>query len=285
MAIADARSVVHRFEWESFFGGKLLSRSGVALLGICASVALTQYIFTYWNPSYGVLASLALALGLVGTAALAPLSVELRCCLDSFALLPLYVLLTASLPWFLLDQRLLLPAVYYGILLLIFRHLIGRGFSWTALRQLGFRRENLARQAALGALIGIPTGVIEYLVLLPVAEAPSLTLGMVARDVVYMLLFVGFAEELLFRAIIQRDVGAVLDWKGGLLISSLIFGIMHLTWRSPAELGFTFLAGLLLGYLYYRTGSLTAPIALHAVNNVVLVTFMPYLSALILRAG
>jgi membrane protease YdiL (CAAX protease family) len=285
MAVADAGTISDRSERDSVFGGKLFSRSGVALLAVCAGVALTQYIFTYRSPSTGVLASLALALGLVGIAALAPLSLEFRRCLDSLALLPLYVLLTASLPWFLLDQRLLLPAVYYGILLIILRHLVGRGFSWGALRALGFRRDNLARDAVLGMLIGVPTGVVEYLVLLPVPEAPSLTLGIVARDVVYMLGFVALAEELLFRAIIQRDVGAVLDWKGGLLISSLLFGVMHMTWRSPPELGFTFLAGLLLGYLYHRTGSLTAPIALHTVNNIVLVTFMPYLPTLILGGG
>lgn len=40
---------------------------------------------------------------------------------------------------------------------------------------------------------------------------------------------------------------------------------------------FTFWAGYLLGYIYNRTNSLTAPIFLHGVNNVMLVAVMPYL--------
>jgi hypothetical protein len=99
------------------------------------------------------------------------------------------------------------------------------------------------------------------------------------RDFVYMTLFVGLGEELLFRGIIQRDLQDIFGKHTGLIIASYLFGIMHLTWRSVPELFFAFLAGMLLGYIYNRTNSLIGPIFLHGVNNTVLVGVLPYLFA------
>jgi len=56
-----------------------------------------------------------------------------------------------------------------------------------------------------------------------------------------------------------------------------MFAVMHLTWRSIPEVVFVFCVGLLLGYLYYKTKSLVAPIVIHGVGNVTLVAVMPYL--------
>ena len=95
-----------------------------------------------------------------------------------------------------------------------------------------------------------------------------------------MLLFVGLGEELLFRGLIQLDLERIFGWKWGLVGASILFAVMHLTWRSLPELGFVFLASLVLGYIYWKTKSLLAPIVLHGVNNTMLVAIMPYLLAL-----
>ncbi len=52
---------------------------------------------------------------------------------------------------------------------------------------------------------------------------------------------------------------------------------MHLTWRSIPELVFVFLAGIILGVLYLKTKSLVAPIIAHGVNNVIMVSILPYI--------
>ena len=59
-----------------------------------------------------------------------------------------------------------------------------------------------------------------------------------------------------------------------------LFAVMHLTWRSVPELGFVFIAGLVLGAFYLRTKSLVGPIIVHGVNNVMLVAVLPYLIGL-----
>jgi len=53
--------------------------------------------------------------------------------------------------------------------------------------------------------------------------------------------------------------------------------VMHLAGRSISELALVFFMGMVFGYLYYKTGSLTAPIIAHGVGNVMLVGVFPYL--------
>ena len=125
--------------------------------------------------------------------------------------------------------------------------------------------------------MGVVLGVVEYFIITPVAAAPSFEITNLLRDLVYMVAFVGLAEEVLFRGLIQWDMMNLFGWKWGLIGASLMFGVMHLTWRSIPELGFTMLAGLMFGYLYYKTRSLTAPIVAHGIANAILVGIMPYL--------
>ena len=273
------RSLTGLWGWKTWSGSGWRYRELAFLVTIILLIALTEYIFAYQNVSYGIGMALLLAVGLYTLSSLAPVSPGLARCLDSLTLVPLYILFTASLPWFFLDQQILLPAVYSIILALCLWHLQSRGFTLSSLGDLGLRADGLGRYLALGILWGVPLGMTEYFVLQPAPESAHLELGNLARDILYMAAFVGLGEELLFRGIIQRDIEEVYGWKSGLLLSSLLFGIMHLTWRSAPEVGFTFLAGMVLGYVYFRTRSLVGPIAIHAVNNVMLVSIMPYVLA------
>ena len=195
-------------------------------------------------------------------------------CAESLVLIPLYILFTSSLPWFFLSQELLLPAVYSAVLALCAWHIYRKNIS---LRDIGFRSDKILKYVLIGILLGMPLGTIEYFIITPAAAFPSFEIKYLVRDLVYMVAFVGVGEELLFRGLVQRDMTNLLGWKWGLIGASLMFGVMHLTWRSIPELGFTFLGGMLFGYLYYRTNSLTAPIVAHGVCNTMLVAVLPYI--------
>ena len=156
-------------------------------------------------------------------------------------------------------------------LLHIYRHKL-------SLKQLfGFSKGKLLKYTLIGIAIGLPMGTGEYLILQPAPASPTFEIGYLLRDIVYMFLFVGLAEELLFRALIQRDLSAAFGWKWGLFAASVMFAVMHLTWRSVPELGFVFIAGIVLGGLYLKTNSLVAPIVAHGANNVMLVAIAPYI--------
>lgn len=71
-------------------------------------------------------------------------------------------------------------------------------------------------------------------------------------------------EEFLFRGIIQKNLERRLGPLGGIVVGALIFGLIHLI---PQQVVYATVLGMILGSIYYLTGSLTSVIAVHFVNN------------------
>ena len=119
--------------------------------------------------------------------------------------------------------------------------------------------------AALGAII--PSIWIQE----HMPELPNIvedTFDMILRDrwgYVAIGLLAPFGEELVFRGAVLRSL---LQWCSkpwvAIAISALLFAVAHM---NPAQLPHAFLIGLLLGWMYYRTGSILPGMAYHWVNN------------------
>ncbi len=248
--------------------------SALLIAAICLGITFCEWVFAYQDVVYGITLALFLALIIYIIIPIAKIGQAFTDCAESLVLIPLYILFTSSLPWFFLSQEWLLPVVYSAVLALCAWHIYRKNLS---LKDIGFNRVRLPKYILIGFLVGIPLGVGEYFIITPAAAFPTFEIKYLVRDLVYMVVFVGLGEELLFRGLVQRDMMNLLGWKWGLLGASLMFMVMHLTWRSIPELGFTFGAGLIFGYLYYKTRSLTAPIIAHGIGNTVLVAVMPYL--------
>lgn len=80
-------------------------------------------------------------------------------------------------------------------------------------------------------------------------------------------LMVPIAEEIVFRGAIQHTLQAALGKRYpwiAIVISALIFGFIHL---NKAQGVHAFVIGLLLGWMYYRTGSILPGLVFHWVNN------------------
>ena len=72
-------------------------------------------------------------------------------------------------------------------------------------------------------------------------------------------------EEIVFRgAVIRALMNWKPNWKLAVVISALLFSIAHL---NPAQMPHAFLLGLLLGWVFVRTGSVVPGIIIHGVNN------------------
>ena len=261
--------------------GELVERRGITprqavfIAIICVAITACEYVFAYQNVAWGIVIALALVGLIYFMLSVFRFDLRIASCSESLILIPLYILFTSSLPWFFINQQYLLPAVYSCILGLCFWHVYQKNLS---LREIfGFSKEKLLKYSLAGLAIGIPLGTIEYFILHPAPTFPSFEVKYLFRDIVYMLCFVGIAEEFLFRGLIQRDLVSAFGWKWGLFGASALFAVMHLTWRSVPELGFVFIAGLILGAIYLKTKSLVMPIVIHGVNNVVLVAVWPYI--------
>lgn len=247
------------------------------IVGIMASIAVCEYIFAYKNVAYGILIALALVIILYTILTVFSLRDDLAASLESITLVPLYILFTSSLPWFFIHQYFLLPAVYSCVLALCWLHINQKQLD---LKQI-FGAIPGARQWAwmipAGILIGGGLGYVEYLILRIAPTYGSLTTGEVAVNTVYMLFFVGLGEELLFRGFIQNDLCRLFGCRWGIFLASLLFAIMHLTWRSVPELFFVFAAGFIFGWLYLKTKGLYLPILVHCMDDVVLDAVFPYI--------
>ena len=72
-------------------------------------------------------------------------------------------------------------------------------------------------------------------------------------------------EELLFREAIQGSMlrSGIAPWKA-MAFSAVCFGIIHF---NPAQIPFACIVGLILAYIYYRTGNIVLTTIIHVVNN------------------
>lgn len=75
-------------------------------------------------------------------------------------------------------------------------------------------------------------------------------------------------EEVLFRGILFQALGARMPWFLAALIGAAVFAAIHI---APPALAYVFVLGLACCLLFRFHGNLWAPIALHVVNNSVIV--------------
>jgi len=71
-------------------------------------------------------------------------------------------------------------------------------------------------------------------------------------------------EEILFRGIILKGLLSNFTPKKAIIISSIIFGLIH---GQPSMIPGAICFGLLFGYIYYKTNSIGITILLHAATN------------------
>ncbi|PSB24604.1 CPBP family intramembrane metalloprotease [Stenomitos frigidus ULC18] len=90
---------------------------------------------------------------------------------------------------------------------------------------------------------------------------------LVLPDLIWLGLLPGLSEELLFRGVMLPAFGLTFE---GVIISSLCFGVLHLS--SPRQWSYVVWAttiGVLLGYSALLTGNLLVPIVAHITTNLV----------------
>lgn len=81
----------------------------------------------------------------------------------------------------------------------------------------------------------------------------------------------GIAEELLFRGCIGRGLVARLGIIPGVLVTSFLFGLIHV---EPASMINAFILGIAFHLVYLASGTLLIPIILHALHNTMVLLFV-----------
>lgn len=85
--------------------------------------------------------------------------------------------------------------------------------------------------------------------------------------VIFIVAVVGapIVEELLFRGVLFEEIRDECSLKMTIFLTALVFGIYHFNIIQTPN---TFFMGIVLAYVYYKTGTIRAPIIIHATNNI-----------------
>jgi len=126
-------------------------------------------------------------------------------------------------------------------------------------------------------LLGFGMGVGEYLTIRTDYLIPDLSFLNILRLTLVMVFFVGLIEEIIFRSMLQTRLNKLFGIWGGILLSSMLFGLMHSGYGTSYEVLYTFFVGAIIGYMFYKTRSLPFVAMVHGFVNVFLFGFIPHL--------
>ena len=159
-----------------------------------------------------------------------------------------FVGLAAGLHFFLLACP--VPGVGYT-----FR--LSRRDVWTALTA-------LALYAIVAIPVGLATGFLSW--------SPRLDVVRVVAAPVATYLVVAVPEEFLFRGLLQNLLERWIGGRSALAIASVVFGLAH--FPDPRYMLLAAVAGLAYGWVYERTGKITASAITHALVDAVWIVLL-----------
>ena len=148
-------------------------------------------------------------------------------------------------------------------------------------KKIGLVLGNIPLQLTI-ALSGVILGFTEYLILKPQPLISTFSLETVLFGAVILVISTGFAEELLFRGILQKNAENVFGKVFGLLYASILFTALHVGWQSSLDLAFVFGVAIFYGYTFQKTRSLLGVTLSHGISNSFLFLIMPFIFPVLL---
>lgn len=221
------------------------------IYGVILNISVCMYVFMNQDQSYGLVLALLLIIAIDIMLAIWAFDRNIEKCVEKLSLIPLCLIFTSSLPWFYISPSFHVPGKYTAVLFICGLQIYQESIS---LDELGLEKGILP----LGAFLVISLVISE------------LYGNYLFRDLFSMILFKGTSEELLYRAMIQKNLKSVMGTPWSIIITSLLFTVTHITWLSVPELVITFCLGFGLGMLYEKSGNLLGPIFIHGVCTAIM---------------
>ncbi|MDY9926390.1 type II CAAX endopeptidase family protein [Methanosarcina sp.] len=193
---------------------------------------------------------------------------------QALILLPVLRLVNLSMPAF-YDITLYSFVFIYGLLSIpVTIALTHQGFTR---EQLGITFKRIGIYIPLSIIMGLLLGAGEYFIIETNYLIPDLSIPTLLILTLIMVFLVGLIEEIIFRSILQNRLEMLLGSREGLVITSVLFGLMHSGYGNISEIFYTFAVGLIIGYMFYRTRSLPLVTMIHGFINVFLFGVIPHL--------
>ena len=235
-----------------------------------AAITANELLTTYLEPRLGLVLHGGLLLILLLHTAFA-WETRARDLMLTLSFAPLIRLLSLSLPLF------NFPLVYWYLITSVPLFVAVA----IALRTLHYTRDDIG-VSLRGLLLQIPMGVmgvlfgyLEYHILAPKPLVKAFTWQQLWLPALILMVSTGFAEELIFRGVMQR---AAQDALGGfsVLYVAILFAVLHVGYKSFLDIVFVFAVAIIWGYIVEKTRSILGVSLAHGVTNVVLFLVAPF---------
>ncbi|WP_292376658.1 MULTISPECIES: CPBP family intramembrane glutamic endopeptidase [unclassified Methanosarcina] len=199
---------------------------------------------------------------------------EIQKTYQALILLPILRLVDFSMPLFYEEKLYNLIFTYCLLAISVSIAAMNQGFTST---QLGITFKKIGRYIPLSILMGLLLGVGEYIIVGKNPLIEDFSIFNLLSLTIIMVFFVSPVEEMIFRSILQNRLEIVLgSWKA-LLITSILFGLMHSGYGSIYEIFYISLVGVFIGYLFHGTRSLPLVTLIHGFMNVFFFGVIPLL--------
>ena len=97
----------------------------------------------------------------------------------------------------------------------------------------------------------------------------DLTSIQITEQLIYNFIFSGIGQEILFRGLMFFSIWRWKGWKMALIISSFLFGLVHLT-KGLGYVFATLIFGLTYGFIAYQSRNIIGPTVAHGLYNFLL---------------
>lgn len=188
-------------------------------------------------------------------------------------LLPVLRLINLSMPVFFATTLYTFIFVYGPLAIPVAVIVIHQRHS---LEQIGISMKNIGAYMILSVPLGFLLGFGEYMTIRSEYLIPDLTFWNLLKLTLIMVFFVGLVEEVIFRSILQTRLEEALSVPEALVITSLLFGLMHSGYGTFHEIFYTGFVGFVMGLAFYKTRSLPFIAVLHGFVNVFLFGILPH---------
>jgi membrane protease YdiL (CAAX protease family) len=191
-------------------------------------------------------------------------------------LLPLQMrIINLAMPQFFTITLLWYPLVY-GVMYISIYY-ITRHQNITS-KEIGINFEHWHIYLPAALLIGAAMAMLEFQILHPTPLILDIKLLNLLLISMVMFVFVGAVEELIFRSILLTRLEKMFGMSKSLILSSLLFGIMHSGYGLITEVFFATFFGVVLGFIFQRTRSFPFILLIHGTANVFLYGVLPIIS-------
>jgi len=235
------------------------------------AIIIAEVSVTYINKEAGLVIEMVILFALLLNSSL-DVSYNYAVMLRSMMVLPIIRIIGLTIPLMQIPTLYWFPIIAIPLFAAVYTIMKNQGLTR---KHVGLIWGNKKVQF-LVALTGMFLGTIEYTILKPLPLIGVFDPVTLITGSIILIISTGFAEELLFRGILQKNAENVFGMAMGLLYTALLFTALHIGWNSFHDLIFVFCVALFYGIVYQKTRSIVGVTLSHGISNTFLFLIIPF---------